>query len=362
MDKPAVAVLFGGRSSEHSISSATAGGVLRAIDRDRYRVIPIGITRDGAYVLEDDEPDKFALDADRLPEVADNGTRIIWPDSAMSSELKVRDADGERSLGDVDVVFPILHGRFGEDGTIQGFLELLDLPYVGAGVLMSAIGMDKHTTKSVLKAAGVPVVPWVTVRRADLARDRGAWEQRIRSLGLPVFVKPARAGSSVGVSKVAEWNELDAALDLAFAEDGTVLVEQAIVGREVECGVLPGRDGGLPRVSVAGEIVVTGREFYDFEAKYLDAPGVDLVCPADLQGGELAEMQRIAARAFEAVGGEGLARVDFFFTGTEFYVNELNTMPGFTPISMFPKCWIASGMTYPELITELIETARTNAV
>ncbi len=325
-------------------------------------MIPIGITRDGAYVLEDDEPDKFALDADRLPEVADNGTRIIWPDSAMSSELKVRDADGERSLGDVDVVFPILHGRFGEDGTIQGFLELLDLPYVGAGVLMSAIGMDKHTTKSVLKAAGVPVVPWVTVRRADLARDRGAWEQRIRSLGLPVFVKPARAGSSVGVSKVAEWNELDAALDLAFAEDGTVLVEQAIVGREVECGVLPGRDGGLPRVSVAGEIVVTGREFYDFEAKYLDAPGVDLVCPADLQGGELAEMQRIAARAFEAVGGEGLARVDFFFTGTEFYVNELNTMPGFTPISMFPKCWIASGMTYPELITELIETARTNAV
>ncbi|WP_076680484.1 D-alanine--D-alanine ligase family protein [Microbacterium sp. RU33B] len=361
MDKPAVAVLFGGRSSEHSISSATAGGVLRAIDRDRYRVIPIGITRDGAYVLEDDEPDKFALDADRLPEVADNGTRIIWPDSALSRELKVRDADGERSLGDIDVVFPILHGRFGEDGTIQGFLELLDLPYVGAGVLMSAIGMDKHTTKSVLKAAGVPVVPWVTVRRADLARNRGAWEQRIRSLGLPVFVKPARAGSSVGVSKVTEWDELDAALDLAFAEDGTVLVEQAIVGREIECGVLPGRDGGVPRVSVAGEIVVTGREFYDFEAKYLDAPGVDLVCPADLHDGELAEMQRIAARAFEAAGGEGLARVDFFFTGAEFYVNELNTMPGFTPISMFPKCWIASGMTYPELITELIETARADA-
>lgn len=324
-------------------------------------MIPIGITRDGAYVLEDDEPDKFALDADRLPEVADNGTRIIWPDSALSRELKVRDADGERSLGDIDVVFPILHGRFGEDGTIQGFLELLDLPYVGAGVLMSAIGMDKHTTKSVLKAAGVPVVPWVTVRRADLARNRGAWEQRIRSLGLPVFVKPARAGSSVGVSKVTEWDELDAALDLAFAEDGTVLVEQAIVGREIECGVLPGRDGGVPRVSVAGEIVVTGREFYDFEAKYLDAPGVDLVCPADLHDGELAEMQRIAARAFEAAGGEGLARVDFFFTGAEFYVNELNTMPGFTPISMFPKCWIASGMTYPELITELIETARADA-
>ncbi|NII71261.1 D-alanine-D-alanine ligase [Microbacterium ulmi] len=320
-------------------------------------MIPIGITRDGAYVLEDDDPGKFALDAGRLPEVVDNGTRIVWPDSARSRELKVRDAAGEHSLGDVDVVFPILHGRFGEDGTIQGFLELLDLPYVGAGVLMSAIGMDKHTTKSVLKAAGVPVVPWVRITRAERTRDRSRWEQQLRSLGLPVFVKPARAGSSVGVSKVSAWDELDAALETAFAEDTAVLVEQAIVGREVECGVLPGRDGGLPRVSLAGEIVVTGRDFYDFEAKYLDAPGIELVCPADLREGELAEMQRIAARAFEAVGGEGLARVDFFFTGTEFYVNEVNTMPGFTPISMFPKCWIASGMSYPDLISELVEAA-----
>ncbi|HWR85200.1 MAG TPA: D-alanine--D-alanine ligase, partial [Rhodoglobus sp.] len=166
MEKAAVAVLFGGRSSEHSISSATAGGVLRAIDRERFRVIPVGITRDGAFVLEDDDPAKFSLDPGHLPEVVDNGTRILWPESARSRELRVRDGEGERSLGDVDVVFPILHGRFGEDGTIQGFLELLDLPYVGAGLLMSAIGMDKHTTKSVLKAAGVPVVPWVSVTRA----------------------------------------------------------------------------------------------------------------------------------------------------------------------------------------------------
>ena len=331
--------------------------MLRAIDRDRYRVIPIGITRDGAFVLEDDDPDKFTLDPERLPEVVDNGTRIVWPDSALSRELRVKDASGERSLGDVDVVFPILHGRFGEDGTIQGFLELIDIPYVGAGLLMSAIGMDKHVTKSILKAADVPVVPWVSVTRADLARERKLWESRMRALGLPVFVKPNRAGSSVGVSKVSDWSELDAALDTAFAEDSTVLVEQAVVGREVECGVLPGRDGALPRVSVAGEIVVTGRDFYDFEAKYLDAPGVDLVCPADLREDELAEMQRIAVRAFEAIGGQGLARVDFFFTGTEFFVNELNTMPGFTPISMFPKCWIASGMTYPQLISELIDTA-----
>ncbi|QKJ19247.1 D-alanine--D-alanine ligase family protein [Microbacterium hominis] len=357
MDRPAVAVLFGGRSSEHSISSATAGGVLRAIDRDRFRVIPIGITRDGAFVLEDDDPDKFALDPEVLPEVADNGTRVRWPESALSRELRVVDADGERSLGEVDVVFPILHGRFGEDGTIQGMLELLGLPYVGAGVLMSAIGMDKHATKSVLKAAGIPVVPWVTLTRADIERRRDLWERRIRALGLPVFVKPARAGSSVGVSKVSEWTELDAALDVAFAEDATVLVEQAVVGREIECGVLPGRDGGDPRVSVAGEIVVTGREFYDFDAKYLDAPGVELVCPADVRDGELAEMQRIAAQAFEALGGEGLARVDFFFTGTEFFVNEVNTMPGFTPISMFPKCWIASGLSYEHLVTELIDSA-----
>lgn len=318
-------------------------------------MIPIGITRDGAFVLEDDDPGKFAMNAADMPEVLDNGTRIHWPDSALSRELRVTDASGTRSLGEVDVVFPILHGRFGEDGTIQGMLELFGLPYVGAGVLMSAIGMDKHTTKSVLKAAGVPVVPWVTVTRAGLERERELWERRIRSFGLPVFVKPARAGSSVGVSKVSQWTDLDAALDVAFAEDATVLVEQAIVGREVECGVLPGRDGGMPRVSVAGEIVVTGREFYDFEAKYLGAAGVDLVCPADLREGELAEMQRIAARAFEALGGEGLARVDFFFTGTEFFVNEVNTMPGFTPISMFPTCWIASGMTYPELVTELVE-------
>ena len=322
-------------------------------------MIPIGITRDGAFVLEDDDPDKFALDAHHLPEVVDNGTRILWPESTRSRELRVRRADGTvDSLGDVDVVFPILHGRFGEDGTIQGFLELLDLPYVGAGLLMSAIGMDKHTTKNVLKAAGVPVVPWVSVTRPGLARNRDLWERRIRALGLPVFVKPARAGSSVGVSKVSDWDGLDAALETAFAEDGTVLVEQAVTGREVECGVLQGRDGEPPRVSVAGEIVVSGREFYDFEAKYLDAPGIDLVCPADLAEGELAEMQRIAARAFEAVGGQGLSRVDFFYTGAEFFVNEVNTMPGFTPISMFPRCWIASGMSYPDLITELIELAR----
>lgn len=330
--------------------------MLGAIDRDRFEVIPVGITRDGAFVLESDDPARFALDPAHLPEVVDNGTRVRWPESAASRELTVADGSGERSLGQVDVVFPILHGRFGEDGTIQGLLELVGLPYVGNGVLASAMGMDKHFTKTVLEDASIAVAPWVTLTRPAWERDRELWERRVRGLGLPAFVKPARAGSSVGVSKVSDWNELDAALEVAFAEDRTVLVEAAMVGREIECGVLESRDGGAPRVSVAGEVVVTGRDFYDFEAKYLDAPGVDLVCPTELGDGERFELERIAARAFEALGCEGLARVDVFLTDEGFVVNEVNTMPGFTPISMFPTCWLNSGLSYPELITELIDT------
>lgn len=350
-----VALFFGGRSSEHGISCATAGGVLGAIDRDRFEVVPIGITRDGILTLQPDDATGLTLAAE-LPEVRDNGTRVFLPESASTREFRVRDADGtERSLGDVDVAFPILHGPFGEDGTIQGMFELAGLPYVGNGVLASALGMDKHFTKTVLEGAGIEVAPWVTVTRARLTADERLWRRRIEALGLPVFVKPARAGSSVGVTKVKDWAELDTALDIAFLEDHTVLVEQMVSGREVECAVLQGRDGAPPRVSVAGEIVLTTREFYDFDAKYHDAPGVELVCPADLGDGELAEMQRIAARAFEAIGGAGLARVDFFFTGTGFVLNEVNTMPGFTPISMFPACWLASGVSYPELITELID-------
>ncbi|KQV07672.1 D-alanine--D-alanine ligase family protein [Leifsonia sp. Root112D2] len=357
-DKLAVVLLFGGRSSEHSISCATAGGVLAAIDRDRYDVIPVGITRDGAFVLERDDAEAFTLNPDALPSVTDNGTRVRWPETATSRELTVREADGtERSLGAVDVIFPILHGPYGEDGTIQGLLELIDLPFVGSGVLASALGMDKHFTKTVLQAAGIEVAPWLTVTSGDWQRGRELWRTRVMGLGLPAFVKPARAGSSVGVSRVDDWNQLDEALAIAFAEDDKVLIEQAIVGREIECGVLQSRDGGAPRVSVAGEVRVTGRDFYDFAAKYLDAPGIELVCPAELNEGELREMQRIAARAFEAIGAEGLARVDFFLTPTGFIVNEVNTMPGFTPISMFPKCWQASGLEYPRLIDELIESA-----
>ena len=350
-----VALLFGGRSSEHGISCATAAGVLSAIDRDRFEVVPVGVTRTGAWTLQPDDPALFALRAE-LPEVVDNGTRVRLPDAAGSRGFTLVATDGtESSLGEIDVVFPILHGRFGEDGTVQGELELLDVPYVGNGVLASALAMDKHMTKSVLAAAGIEVAPWVTLGRARWDGQRELFERRIRGLGLPVFVKPSRAGSSVGVTKVSDWDQLDAAVETAFAEDSTVLVEAAIVGREVECAVLEGRDGAEPRVSVAGEIVVTGREFYDFEAKYLDPDAAQLICPASLGDGELGEMQRIAARAFEAIGGAGLARIDFFLADTGFVINEINTMPGFTPISMFPSCWQASGMSYPELITELIE-------
>jgi D-alanine-D-alanine ligase len=352
-DRLRVALFFGGRSSEHAISCATAGGVLGAMDPERYDVVLVGVTREGAMTLRQrEEVEAYALGD--LPEVVDNGTRVRLPESAATRELTVELDGVTRTLGDIDVAFPILHGPYGEDGTIQGLLELIGLPYVGNGVLASALAMDKHFTKTVLEGAGIAVAPWVTVTRADLARHPDLWRRRIEGIGLPAFVKPARAGSSVGVSKLTDWADLESALEVAFAQDSRVLVEEAVVGRELECAVLGGRDGEPPRVSLAGEIAITGRDFYDFDAKYRDAPGVELICPADLGEQELERIQSIAARAFEAVGGSGLARVDFFFTGAEFIVNEINTMPGFTPISMFPTCWLASGLSYPELIDELV--------
>jgi len=357
MASTTVAVLFGGRSSEHSISSATAGGVLGAIDRDRFRVIPVGITREGVFVLEQDDPARFALDAARLPEVVDNGTRILWPTAGGDRALRVRHADGsEESLGEVDVVLPILHGLHGEDGTIQGFLDILELPYAGGGVIDSAVCMDKHFMKIALQAEGLPVAPGVTVRRSRWESAPGDVRAEADALGYPVFVKPARAGSSVGVSKAHDEGELDEAMATALAEDDKVLVEAGIVGREIEVAILEGRRGERPRASLPGEIVLTTREFYDFEGKYLGGEGAEVVCPADLTDDEIERIREVGRRAFEAVEGRGLARVDVFLTRDgQVVVNELNTMPGFTPISMYPKCWIASGMTYAELITELIE-------
>ncbi len=329
--------------------------MLGAIDRDRYRVIPVGITREGAFVLEEDRPEKFPLDAEHLPEVVDNGTRVLWPEPGGDRTLRVIRPDGAtEQFGEVDVVLPILHGTHGEDGTIQGFFDTLEVPYAGGGVLDSALCMDKHFMKVALEASGIAVAPWVTVRRRAWETDPESLRAAIGELGLPVFVKPARAGSSVGVSKVSDPAELDVALAVAFAEDEKVLVETAITGREIEVAVLEGARG--VRASLPGEIVLTSRGFYDFEGKYLGGDGVDVVCPAELSVDAIAAVQDIGIRAFEAVDGRGLARVDVFLTPTgEIIVNELNTMPGFTPISMFPKCWIASGLSYGELITELIE-------
>lgn len=353
-----VMVVFGGRSSEHSISCATAAGVLGAIDRDRYRVLPVGIARDGAWVLQRDDPARFALDAERLPEVDADGPRVLLPESASSREVLAIDGGELRSLGEVDIVFPILHGPYGEDGTVQGALELAGLPFVGSGVLASAAGMDKHYTKLILQAAGLRVADGVTVHERRWADE----PERVRAelaerIGFPLFVKPARAGSSVGVSKVRDAAALDEAMRLAFLEDDKLLAERAVPGREVEIAILESRPGERARASVAGEIRLDGAEFYDFAAKYLNGPGVELVCPAPLAEDELAEMAELGIRAFEALGAAGLARVDFFLGEDGFTINEVNTMPGFTPISMFPKCWQASGLSYPELITELIEVA-----
>ncbi len=354
-----VALVFGGRSSEHEISCATAAGVLAALDRSSFEVVPIGITKEGAFTLQPDDPEFFRMNPAAMPTVPDNGTRVLWPSSAVSREVVVIHPDSRfESLGDIDVAFPLLHGPFGEDGSIQGMWDLVGLPYIGSGVLASASAMDKHATKTLLTAAGIAVAPWVTFTREEWTADPAQGMARTRGLGLPVFVKPARAGSSVGVTKVKSWDALEAALGIAWAESRVALVERAMLGREIECGVLSSRTPGAPpRVSLPGEIVIHGREFYDYEAKYLDGGAAELICPTHLRDDELREMQRVASRVFKTIGCDGLARVDFFYDGATFVVNELNTMPGFTPISMFPKCWEASGLSYPALITELIDLA-----
>ena len=351
MAKLRVALVFGGRSSEHEISCVTAGGVLGAIDRDKFDVVPVGITKDGIFVPSADDTEKWALNKEQLPTVEFEGKTLTW---LPNREIAI---NGE-SAGKIDVVFPVLHGPYGEDGTIQGFFELLDLPYVGNGVLASAAGMDKEFTKALFEAAGVPVTPHVVIRKSNWLRDPETALEAVKNLGSPpLFVKPARAGSSVGVSKVNHMDDFAEAVAKAFEEDDKLVVERGVVGREVEVAVLEGRDGEPTRVTVAGEIIVKGREFYDFEAKYLDEDSVDLVIPADLTADELQEMQAIARKAFAAIGGEGLSRVDFFLTKNGFIVNEINTMPGFTRLSMFPSLWKASGIDYKTLITELIELA-----
>ena len=356
MTKLNVVLLFGGRSSEHSISCATAAGVMGAIDRSKYNLIPVGITQDGVFVPAVDSVERWALSSGPLPVVEADGRRVEFAMDG-SRELFLIGADETRgSMGVADVVFPVLHGPFGEDGTMQGFLELAGIPYVGNGVFASAAGMDKEFSKNLFLAAGVPATPHVVIREYDWKHNRHLIMGEVARLGeAPLFVKPARAGSSVGVSKVKDMADFEIAVRTALEHDNKVTVEKGLVGREVECAVLSSLDGGPARVSVAGEIIVKGREFYDFEAKYRDEDAVDLIIPAALTADELVEMQALARRAFEAIGGFGLSRVDFFLTADGFFINEINTMPGFTQFSMYPSLWGATGIGYAELIDQLIQ-------
>jgi D-alanine-D-alanine ligase len=358
--KPRVAVVFGGRSSEHGISCVTAGSVLRAIDRDKYDVVPVGIATDGRWVLESGEPERLQIAGRELPSVDGERAMVTLAPDRASTDLVVTDAAAPpRTLGEVDVVFPVLHGPWGEDGTIQGMLEMAGVRYVGAGVLASAVGMDKAYMKIVLAAAGLPLLPSVTITRRDWERDPQGCRDRAGALGYPLFVKPARGGSSIGISKAHDPSELDDCLAEAHRHDPKALVEVSAEGaREVECGVLQTLDGD-PETTMPAEIRVGGEhEFYDFEAKYLPEEHTELDIPAKLPDDVASELRALAARAFEAVGCEGLARVDFFvMPDGSLVVNEINTMPGFTPTSMYPRMWDASGVSYPELVDRLIALA-----
>lgn len=357
--RPRVAVVFGGRSSEHAISCVTAGSVLRAIDRDRFDVVPVGIAPDGRWVLVPDDPDRLAIADGQLPAVDGEGSTVVLAADPTARQLVVTDP-GEipRTLGQVDVVLPLLHGPYGEDGTIQGLLELAGVRYVGSGVLSSAVGMDKQYMKLVLAGHGLPVCPYVVVRPHEWEADPDAVRESVAAIGWPVFVKPARGGSSIGISKVDAPDGLDRAVELARQHDPKVVVEAAVPGREIEVGVVE-EPGGVARASVAGEIrVVSGHEFYDFEAKYLEEGTVALDVPADIPTAVAERAGELAVAAFRALGCEGLARVDFFLLDSgELVVNEVNTMPGFTPTSMFPRLWAASGVDYPELLQRLLESA-----
>jgi D-alanine-D-alanine ligase len=367
--KPRVAVVFGGRSSEHGVSVVTAGAVLRAIDRTKYDVLPIGITTDGRWALTADDPERMAITDRALPSVETvaeslDGGVVLSVDPANREVVYSERGSVPKVLGEVDVVFPVLHGPYGEDGTLQGLLELSGVPYVGAGVLASAVGQDKEYMKRVFTSFGLPVGPYVVIRPREWERGpEGAQGAAARKKivdfaaehGWPLFVKPARAGSSMGITKVDDLSGLDDAIAEAQRHDPKILVESLVRGREIECGVLEFEDG--PRASLPAEIPpVTAHDFYDFEAKYIDsATGM---VPAPLTEEQTAEVRRLAVEAFEAASCEGLVRADFFLTEDGgFVINEINTMPGFTPISMYPRMWQESGVSYPELVDLLIQAA-----
>ncbi|MEV8534149.1 D-alanine--D-alanine ligase family protein [Streptomyces sp. NPDC051211] len=362
--KPRVAVVFGGRSSEHAISVVTAGAVLRSIDRSKYEVLPVGITPEGRWALTADTPDRMAIADRKLPNVAElaeseDGAVLLPVDPASREVLYTEPGAVPKALGEVDVVFPVLHGPYGEDGTLQGLLELSGIPYVGSGVLSSAVGQDKEYMKLVFSAFGLPVGPYLTIRPREWALDEDAARERILDFagehGWPLFIKPARAGSSIGITKVDDISGLAAAVKEAQRHDPKIIVEALLRGREIEVGVLEFEDG--PRASAPAEIPpVSSHDFYDFDAKYIDSASG--IVPAPLTPEQTAEVQRLAIEAFDAASCEGLVRADFFLTedGT-FVINEINTMPGFTPISMYPRMWQESGIEYPELVDRLIQAA-----
>jgi D-alanine-D-alanine ligase len=353
--KVRVAVVYGGRSSEHGISVVSAGSVMNALDKEKYEIVPIGIAPSGQWMLTDADPARMSIVEREVPEVTD-GTPVVFAPDPSTRRLSGEQSSPVETIGSeldgIDVVFPVLHGRFGEDGTIQGLFEMAGVPYVGAGVFASAAAMDKEMTKKLLAASGLAVGEYVVVR----GRNRVSVAD-VAHLGLPVFVKPSRAGSSVGITKVTEWSQLEDAVELAFEHDNKVLIEAGVVGREVECGVLEGEDGE-PQASLPAEIrLVRGHDWYDFEAKYLD-DACEFDVPAKLSPELTAAVQESAKNAFTALDCSGLARVDFFVTESgEVIVNEVNTMPGFTPISMYPRMWAASGVDYPELLDRLIQAA-----
>lgn len=339
-----VAVVFGGRSTEHSISCLSAGTVRAALSEAGYEVVSVGVTRAGGWVLAS-PGQPYSLMGELLPEVVD-GEPVVFNGDATSPGLVT--AQGQAIP--VDVVFPVLHGRYGEDGTVQGLLEMAGVPYVGSGVYSSAAAMDKAHMKMALRAAGLPVADYEVVRPGDELPE-GVLER----LGSPVFVKPARGGSSIGITKVRRAEELAAALASAAESDPKVLIEASIIGREIECGVLAGQDGALPLASAPAEVTVAeGVDFYDFAAKYL-SDATSFTVPADLSLALTKEVQRLAIEAYQALDCAGLARVDVFVRPDgSVVVNELNTMPGFTAASMYPRMWAATGVALPELVDRLV--------
>jgi len=341
-----VGILFGGRSGEHEVSLASAASVIRGLDPDKYEAVPIGITKEGHWLVG-------GAAQKMLPEVLKGGQRVVMAADPTDAALIPLDRSGGGQR--LDVVFPVMHGTFGEDGTIQGLLDLAGLPFVGAGVLGSAIGMDKDVAKRLLQVAKIPVVPWLTVHRPEWERNPREIQSAVEAkFQYPVFVKPATLGSSVGMTKAHSREELAPALNLAAEFAMKVLVEQCVVAREIEVSVLGNHD---PKASVPGEIV-PHREFYDYAAKYLEE-GTQLLIPAKLKPAQVEKIQTYAVAAFRALELSGMARVDFFLEkkGGKVYLNEVNTIPGFTSISMYPKLWEASGISFRELIDKLIELA-----